>query len=303
MFATGYYLRRKKLGYVIFGVMTVGFLLLFIPTVISEVNGNPKLDELGIAQPLGNTEGKEVRFGPATSAYWSIVTTIISTGSVNSMHDSFMPLSGTMQMLGMMTNAFYGGVGAGMLNYFIFLLIAVFVSGLMIGRTPEFLGKKIGIREMKIATIVALLHPLLILGGTAVASYIFVNFPEAAWKVKPSSWLNNPGFHGFSEMLYEFTSAAANNGSGFEGLADNNFFWNYSTGIVLLLGRFIPIIGPVAIAGLLGSKQRIPESAGSLKTENITFGIMTFAVIVIIAALSFFPALALGPVAEFLSIN
>lgn len=219
------------------------------------------------------------------------------------MHDSFMPLSGTMQMLGMMTNAFYGGVGAGMLNYFIFLLIAVFVSGLMIGRTPEFLGKKIGIREMKIATIVALLHPLLILGGTAVASYIFVNFPEAAWKVKPSSWLNNPGFHGFSEMLYEFTSAAANNGSGFEGLADNNFFWNYSTGIVLLLGRFIPIIGPVAIAGLLGSKQRIPESAGSLKTENITFGIMTFAVIVIIAALSFFPALALGPVAEFLSIN
>lgn len=303
VFATGYYLRRKKLGYVIFGVMTVGFLLLFIPTVISEVNGNPKLDELGIAQPLGNTEGKEVRFGPATSAYWSIVTTIISTGSVNSMHDSFMPLSGTMQMLGMMTNAFYGGVGAGMLNYFIFLLIAVFVSGLMIGRTPEFLGKKIGIREMKIATIVALLHPLLILGGTAVASYIFVNFPEAAWKVKPSSWLNNPGFHGFSEMLYEFTSAAANNGSGFEGLADNNFFWNYSTGIVLLLGRVIPIIGPVAIAGLLGSKQRIPESAGSLKTENITFGIMTFAVIVIIAALSFFPALALGPVAEFLSIN
>ncbi len=303
VFAAGYYLRRKKLGYVVFGVMTVGFLLLFIPTFFSEISGNPKLNEFGISQPLGNMEGKEVRFGPATSAYWSIVTTIISTGSVNSMHDSFMPLSGTMQMLGMMTNAFYGGVGVGMLNYFIFLLIAVFVSGLMIGRTPEFIGKKIGIREMKIATIVALLHPLLILGGTAVASYIFVELPDASWNVKPSAWLNNPGFHGFSEMLYEFTSAAANNGSGMEGLADNNFFWNYATGIVLLLGRFIPIIGPIAIAGLLGAKQRIPESAGSLKTENITFGIMTFAVIVIIAALSFFPALALGPVAELLSIN
>lgn len=301
IFTTGYYLRRKKLTYVILGVMTIGMLCLLIPTVISETGGNPMISEMGISQPLGNMEGKEVRFGPASSAYWSIVTTIISTGSVNSMHDSYMPLSGAMQMLGMMTNAFYGGVGVGMLNYFIFLIIAVFVSGLMIGRTPEFLGKKIEAREMKIATIVALLHPLLILSGTAIATYIFSNFPELSWKVKPSGWLNNPGYHGFSEMLYEYTSAAANNGSGFEGLADNNFFWNLSTGVVLLLGRFIPIIGPLAIAGMLGSKKRIPESAGSLNIENATFGAMTFAVIVIIAALAFFPALALGPFAESLS--
>ncbi len=303
IFTMGYYLRRKKLSYVILGVMTLGMLCLLIPTVNSETGGNPMITEMGIAQPLGNMEGKEVRFGPTSSAYWSIVTTVISTGSVNSMHDSFMPLSGAMQMLGMMTNAFYGGVGVGMLNYFVFLIIAVFVSGLMIGRTPEFLGKKIEAREMKIATIVALIHPMMILTGTAVSTYIVTNFPELTWKIKPSGWLNNPGYHGFSEMLYEFTSAAANNGSGFEGLADNNFFWNYSTGIVLFLGRFIPIIGPIAIAGMLGRKIRIPESPGSLNTENATFGIMTFAVIVIIAALSFFPALALGPFAELLSIK
>lgn len=303
VFATGVYLGRRKLGWVIFGVMTVGMLCLLIPTVSSEMNGNPELNALGISQPAGNMEGKEFRFGPAVSAYWSILTTVISTGSVNSMHDSFMPLSGAMQMLAMMTNAFYGGVGAGMLNYFIFLIIAVFVSGLMIGRTPEFLGKKIEAKEIKIATLVALLHPLLILGGTSVAAWIRVNWSDAAWTVMPSSWLNNPGFHGFSEMLYEFTSAAANNGSGFEGLADNNFFWNYTTGIVLLLGRFIPIIGPLAIAGMLGKKIRVPESSGSLRTDNVTFGVMTFAVIVIISALSFFPALTLGPIAEFLSIK
>ena len=303
VFTTGYYLRRKKLAYVILSVMTIGMLCLLIPTVISETGGNPMISEMGISQPLGNMEGKEVRFGPVSSSYWSIVTTIISTGSVNSMHDSYMPLSGAMQMLGMMTNAFFGGVGVGMLNYFIFLIIAVFVSGLMIGRTPEFLGKKIEAREMKIATIVALLHPLLILSGTAIATYIISNFPELAWKIKPSGWLNNPGYHGFSEMLYEYTSSAANNGSGFEGLADNNFFWNFSTGIVLLLGRFIPIIGPLAIAGILGSKKRIPESSGSLNIENATFGVMTFAVIVIIAALAFFPALALGPFAELLSLK
>ncbi len=303
IFTIGYYLRRRKLSYVILGVMTLGMLCLLVPTIYSETSGNPMISEMGIAQPLGNMEGKEVRFGPTSSAYWSIVTTIISTGSVNSMHDSFMPLSGAMQMLGMMTNAFYGGVGVGMLNYFIFLIIAVFVSGLMIGRTPEFLGKKIEARDMKIATIVALIHPLMILTGTAVSTFLVTDFPELAWKIKPSGWLNNPGYHGFSEMLYEFTSAAANNGSGFEGLADNSFFWNYSTGIVLLLGRYIPIIGPVAIAGMLGNKVRIPESPGSLNTENATFGVMTFAVIVIIAALSFFPALALGPFAELLSIN
>jgi len=218
---------------------------------------------------------------------------------VNSMHDSGMPLTGAWQLLGMMVNSFYGGCGVGVLNYFIYLIIAVFISGLMVGRTPEFLGHKVEAREVKIAAIITLLSPFLILAGTAIASYTFTNHGEAAWAVQPQNWLNNSGFHGFSEMLYEVTSSNANNGSGFEGLGDNNVFWNVITGFVLLIGRFIPIIGPVAIAGLLGAKKYIPESAGTLKTDTLTFGLMTFAVIVVLNALSYFPALALGPLAEY----
>ncbi|MCI3937949.1 potassium-transporting ATPase subunit KdpA [Chryseobacterium aahli] len=294
VFAFGHFIRRKKFGYMIFGVMTVGFLLLAVPTVIMEMNGNPAISQMGIDQSLGAMEGKEVRFGAAASGFWSIVTTVISTGSINSMHDSAMPLSGMTQMLAMMVNAFYGGDGAGILNIFIYIILAVFISGLMVGRTPEFMGKKIEAREMKIAMIVALFHPFLILVGAAIATY----FPEVG-----TSTLNNPGFHGFSEVLYEYTSSAANNGSGFEGLGDNNLFWNISTGIVLLLGRFLPIIGPLAIAGLLAQKKYIPEGEGTLKTDTSTFGLMTFAVIAIIAALSFFPALALGPIAEYFSMK
>ena len=294
VFAFGYFIRRKKFGYMIFGVMTIGFLLLAVPTVIMEMNGNPAISQMGIDQSLGAMEGKDVRFGSAASGFWSIVTTVISTGSVNSMHDSAMPLSGMTQMLAMMVNAFYGGDGVGILNIFIYIILAVFISGLMVGRTPEFMGKKIEAREMKIAMIVALFHPFLILVGAAIATY----FPEVG-----TSTLNNPGFHGFSEVLYEYTSSAANNGSGFEGLGDNNLFWNISTGIVLLLGRFLPIIGPLAIAGLLAKKKYIPEGEGTLKTDTSTFGLMTFAVIAIIAALAFFPALALGPIAEYFSLR
>ncbi len=292
VFAFGFFLKRKKMSRMIFGVMTLGFLLLVVPTIMWENDGNHALTAMGIDNSSGAMEGKEVRFGSKASAYWSIATTVISTGSVNSMHDSFTPLSGMTQLLAMMTNAFYGGVGVGMLNFFIFIILAVFISGLMVGRTPELLGKKIEGREMKIAMIVALLHPLLILAGTALAAA----FPEIT-----SGNLNNPGFHGFSEMLYEYTSSAANNGSGFEGLGDNNPWWNITTGFVLIFSRFIPIIGPVAIAGLMASKKYIPESAGTLRTDSGTFGIMILAVITIITALSFFPALTLGPIAEYFS--
>jgi K+-transporting ATPase ATPase A chain len=298
IFAFGYFIKRKKLAWMIFGVMTVGFLLLAIPNIIQEINGNPAITKMGINNSLGAMEGKEVRFGAAASGFWSIVTTVISTGSVNAMHDSTMPLSGMNEMLAMMVNSFYGGCGVGLLNFFIFIILAVFISGLMVGRTPEFMGKKIEAREIKIAMIIALLHPLLILAGTALSSYMLVNNPEAY-----GGWLNNPGYHGFSEILYEFTSSAANNGSGFEGLGDNNLWWNISTGFVLILSRFLPIIGPVAIAGLLASKKHIPEGAGTLKTDTLTFGIMIFAVILIVTALSFFPSLALGPIAEFFTMN
>lgn len=293
IFAFGYFIRRKKLSLMIFGVMTVGFLLLTIPNINMEMKGNPAIAAMGIDNASGAMEGKEIRFGAAASGFWTILTTVISTGSVNAMHDSTMPLSGMNELLAMMINAFYGGCGVGLLNFFIFIILAVFISGLMVGRTPEFMGKKIEAREMKIAMIIALLHPFLILVGTALAT---------AFPAQGASTLNNPGFHGFSEILYEYTSSAANNGSGFEGLGDNNLWWNITTGIVLIFGRFLPIIGPVAIAGLLASKKYIPESNGILKTDTATFGLMVFAVIAIIAALAFFPALTLGPIAEYFSI-
>ncbi len=303
VFALGFYLNKKKLAWVIFGVMTVGFLMMAIPSIRAEINGNPAIAHLGISQPGGSMEGKEVRFGPAASAYWGITTTVTSNGSCNAMHDSMMPISGIGQMFDMMINAFYGGVGVGYLNFYIFIIIAVFISGLMVGRTPEFLGRKIEAREMKIASLVALLHPFLILVGTMIASWVLVNFPNANWSVKPSAWLNNPTYHGFSEMLYQFSSASANNGSGYAGLTANNIFWNFSTGLVIFLGRFLPIIGPVAIAGILANKKFIPESAGTLKTDTATFGVMVLAVIIIVAALSFFPALTLGPIAEHFSLK
>jgi K+-transporting ATPase ATPase A chain len=294
VWAVGFYIRRRKLAAWIYGVMLFAFTAGICVSVPQEMGGNPQIDKMGIAQDLGSMEGKEVRIGSAASAMWGMVTTATSNGSVNSMHDSQTPLSGLLQMLNMQINCWFGGVGVGWMNYFAFLIIAVFISGLMVGRTPEFLGKKVEAREMKIATLVVLMHPLLILVGTGIASAIAANNPGIGW-------LNNPSFHGLSEMLYEYTSSAANNGSGFEGLADNTPFWNISTGFVLIMGRFFPIIGQVAIAGLLASKKYVPESAGTLKTDTFTFSLMTFVVIIIVAALSFFPALALGPIADYLS--
>lgn len=298
IYAMGFVLKRRKLAWTIFGVMTLGFLLLLIPSIIHEMKGNPAISNMGITQSLGSMEGKEVRFGAAASAYWAINTTCTSNGSVNAMHDSMTPLTGMFALLGMMINCLYGGVGVGFLNFYIFIILAVFISGLMVGRTPEFLGKKIEAKEMKIAMMIALLHPFLILVATAISSHLFAGNPVAY-----AAWLANPGQHGFTEMLYEFTSSSANNGSGFEGLGDNTPFWNIACGVVMLLARYLPIIGPVAIAGILASKKYIPESNGTLKTDTFTFGLMVFAVIALVAALSFFPALTLGPIAEYFSNN
>lgn len=295
VFAFGYYTEKRRLAWIFFAVMTVGYLALTTPAVYGEMQGNPAIAQMGISQERGSMEGTETRFGPAASAYWATATTSTSNGSINSMHDSLMPLGGFATLMGMFVNAFYGGVGVGFINFYVFVIIAIFISGLMVGRTPEFLGKKVEAREMKIATIIALLHPGLILIGTAVASWLITNNPDYGW-------LNNAGFHGFSEMLYEFSSATANNGSGFEGLGDNTPFWNIATGIALILGRYLPIIGPIAIAGMLAKKQYIPESAGTLKADTVTFGIVLFTVIAIIAALAFLPALVLGPIAEYFTL-
>jgi len=302
VFALGFYINRKKLANVIFVVMTFLFVIFCSINIYYETKGNPAIDKLGVAQNIGSMEGKEIRFGSAATALWCVATTSTSNGSVNGMHDSLTPISGCVILLDMMINALYGGVGVGLLNYFIFIIIAVFISGLMVGRTPEFMGHKVEAREVKIAALITLLSAFLIKGFTALAAYMVAHHPDIAWQVKPGAWLNNPSYHGFSEMLYEFTSANANNGSGFEGLGDNNIFWNVTTGIVLILGRYLPIIAPIAIIGLLAKKKYIPESPGTLRTDSGTFGVMTLAVILIVTALSYLAPLALGPIAEYFSL-
>lgn len=299
-FAFGFYLNKKRLGYSIFAVMMTAYLVGVVINVQQESAGNPRISAMGIAQDNGAMEGKEVRFGAPATALWSVTTTATSNGSVNGMHDSMMPASQLVQMLNMQINTWFGGVGVGWMNYFTFVIIAVFISGLMVGRTPEFLGKKIEAREMKIASLVALLHPFLILTGTALTTYLLVHAPH--FVASEGGWLGNTGYHGLSEMFYEFTSAAANNGSGLEGLIDNTSFWNIATAIVMLMGRYLPIVGQVAIAGILAEKKFIPEGAGTLRTDTSTFAVMTLAVIFIVAALSFFPAHALSTIAASLSL-
>lgn len=300
VFAFGYYVKRKRLAYTIYAVMLTAFIVGVTINVTQEVEGNPHFDEIGISQTHGSMEGKETRLGAVATGLWSVATTDTSNGSVNGMHDSMKPMSGMIEMLNMQINAWFGGVGVGWMNYFTFIIIAVFISGLMVGRTPEFLGKKIEVKEMKLASLIALLHPFVILGGTALATYLVIKAPD--FVTSQGGWLNNDSYHGLSEILYEYTSAAANNGSGFEGLHDNGVFWNITTAIVLILGRYIPIIGQVAIAGMLAQKSQVPEGPGTLRTDTVTFAVMTLAIILIVAALAFFPAHALSTISEHLSL-
>lgn len=295
VFTFGFYINHRKLAVLIFSVMSMLFIFFVVGAIYFESQGNPLITKTGVMQPNGSMEGKETRFGPMLSAFWGVSTTSTSNGSVNSMHDSQTPLAGGIYMLDMMINAIYGGVGVGMLNFFLFILVSAFIGGLMVGRTPEFLGKKIEAKEIKIAVMVILLHPILILVGSALSSHLMTINPE-------NGWLSNDSYHGFSQMLYEFTSASANNGSGFEGLADNNAFWNITTGLVMLLGRYIPIISPLAIAGSLATKNSVPNSEGTLDASGMAFGVILLGVIIVVTALSFFPALSLGPVAEYLSL-
>lgn len=297
IWALGFYLKKRKLALSIFIIMLLGYLTPLSIAIPMEMGGSTPIEQIGIDQSMGSMEGKEVRIGAPATALWAMTTTVTSNGSVNGMHDSLTPITGMLAMLNMQINCWFGGVGVGFMNYYIFIILAVFLSGLMVGRTPEFLGKKIEPKEMKIAMIVALLHPFMILVFTAISSHMAASDPQLA-----ASWLSNPSYHGLSQMLYEYTSSAANNGSGFEGLSDNNPFWNITTGIVLIVSRYIPIIGQIAIVGILASKRYIPQSAGTLQTDNATFAVMTLVVILIIAALAFFPILTLAPIAEYLTL-
>jgi len=291
---------RRKLGVVIFATMLALYLPMVVFGVAQEAGGNPAISHMGVDQSTGSMEGKEVRFGVALSALWGVTTTVTSNGSVNSMHDSWTPLGGLMPLTGMWLNNIFGGVGVGFINMLIFVIVAVFIAGMMIGRTPEFLGKKVEAKEMKLASLALLWHPLAILVGTAIACYVWATTADPGTAL---AWLKNPGPHGFSEMLYEFTSSAANNGSGFEGLGDNTPFWNISTGLAMLLSRYIPIIAPLALAASLAAKPAAPETAGSLGADTVTFGFTLCAVIVILGLLMFMPVAVLGPIAEYLALR
>lgn len=276
---------------VIFGVMLAFLLLKGGSAVYFETAPTAALAGLPVEQTMGNLEGKELRLGSTTGPLWGVLTTSTSNGSVGAMQNSLNPLAGLCALVGMWLNATFGGVGVGMINMFIFIVIAVFVAGLMVGRTPEYLGRKIEPREIKLAVVALIAHPLFILGGTAL-------FAATAWG---TGTIRNEGPRGFTEILYEFSSAAANNGSGYEGLGDDTGPWNLATGLVMLLGRFIPIILPLAIAGSLAVKKPLAETAGTLRTDGVTFGVMTFATIIFIGALTFFPVALLGPIAEHLA--
>ena len=295
----GYMVGRRKLAVVIFATMLAIYLPMVAFGVAQEAGGNPAIAAIGVDQSTGSMEGKEVRFGAPLSALWAVTTTATSNGSVNAMHDSLTPLGGLMPLVGMWLNNIFGGVGVGFINMLIFVIVAVFVAGMMIGRTPEFLGKKVEGKEMKLASLALLWHPLAILVGTAAACYVWAT---AAAPGPALGWLKSPGPHGFSEMLYEFSSAAANNGSGFEGLGDNTPFWNIATGLVMLLSRYIPIIAPLALAASLGAKPAAPETAGSLRADSATFALTLWAVIVILGLLMFMPVAVLGPIAEHLAL-
>jgi K+-transporting ATPase ATPase A chain len=285
----------RRQGWAILAAMTIVFVALLAVSVGSEQSGNPVLAKLGVDQTVsetqsgGNMEGKETRFGIANSALWATATTAASNGSVNSMHDSFTPLGGAVPLwLIQLGEVIYGGVGSGLYGMLVFAIVAVFVAGLMIGRTPEYLGKKIEAYEIKMSAIVVLIPLIMVLGGTALAVMIDAGRAGVA----------NPGAHGFSEILYAFSSAGNNNGSAFAGLSANTPFYNTALGFAMLFSRFWLMVPILALAGALAAKKKVPAGPGTLPTYTPLFVFFLIGVVIIIGALTFFPALALGPIVE-----
>ncbi|MCC6207885.1 MAG: potassium-transporting ATPase subunit KdpA [Gammaproteobacteria bacterium] len=289
VFMAGYLTGRRRLALSILGVMLALSAATSGLAIWSE--NQPNAAFAGLAAEGPNLEGKEVRIGASATALWGAFTTQTSNGSVNGMLDSFNPLGGAATLMDMFVNATFGGVGVGLINYLLLLLLAVFLGSLMVGRSPELYGRALEAKEIKLVSIALLLQPLLILGLTALA----VTLPGLAQN-------SNPGVHGLSQVLYEYASAFANNGSGFEGLGDNTVWWNVSCSVALILGRFIPILAPLAVAAHMAAKRAAPVTIGSLVIETPTFALLTLGVILMLSLLSFFPALVLGPLAEYLSL-
>ena len=290
-FTFGRLVNDARQGWAIYAAMSVVFLTLGLGAIAAEETPNPRLSALGVETSVGNLEGKEVRFGPATSALWATATTAASNGSVNSMHDSYTPLGGLVPMwLMQLGEVIYGGVGSGLYGMLVFAIIAVFIAGLMVGRTPEYLGKKIQAYEMKMASLVILIPPFVVLVGTALAVAI-----------EPGvSSMSNPGVHGFSQVLYAFSSAGNNNGSAFAGLSANTPFYNSALGVAMWLSRYWLIVPVLAIAGSLAAKKFIPASSGTLPTHTPLFVGLLIGTVLLVGALTFVPALALGPIVEHL---
>ena len=290
VFMMGRFTRRPKLSLLTFAVMAFFSLAFIGPALWSE--SQPNIAAQGLAATQPNMEGKEQRFGPTTSALWSTITTQTSNGSVNAMHDSLNPVAGLVAISGMLINGVWGGIGCGLVNFLVYLLVAVFLSGLMIGRSPEIYGRKLEVGEIRLLSVLVLLQPVILLAATAVT----LSIPSITGN-------SNPGFHGVSQVFYEFSSAFANNGSGFEGLGDATKWWNLSCSVVLLLGRYACLIIPLAVVGRLAMKRVAPTTSGTLDIETPTFAVMLIAVIVLLTLLCFLPVLVLGPVGEALSLT
>ncbi|MEY2832016.1 MAG: potassium-transporting ATPase chain, partial [Cyanobacteriota bacterium] len=278
---------NKKQGWLIFGMVFIIYLILIAIAAVGEYNGNPIVNNLlGINTP--NLEGKEVRFGWAQTALWAVTTTGTMCGAVNGMHDSLMPSGGFATLFNMFLQIVWGGQGTGTAYLFVFLILTVFLTGLMVGRTPEFLGRKIEKQEIVLASVILLVHPIAVL----IPSAITLAYPDTL------SGISNPGFHGISQVVYEYTSAAANNGSGFEGLGDATVWWNLTAALSIAIGRYVPIIALLLLADNMTRKQPVPETTGTLRTDTTLFTGVTAGVILILGALTFFPVLALGAIAE-----
>lgn len=287
IYTYGIFTRNLKQAWLVYGIVLAFFLPLVSMTAWGEFQGNPAVNSLlGAVSP--NLEGQEVRFGWALSSLWAVLTTATMCGAVNAMHDSLMPAGGFSTLLNLFLHVVWGGQGTGTAYLFVFLILAVFLTGLMVGRTPEFLGRKIEKPEVVLASVVLLVHPIAVLIPAAITFLLPDNLVAAS----------NPGFHGLSQVVYEYASAAANNGSGFEGLGDNTLWWNLSASISMLLGRYIPIVALLLLAEGFARKQPVPLTDGTLRTDTPLFTSITAVVILILGVLTFLPVLALGPIAE-----
>ncbi len=287
IYTYGIFAQNKKQAWLVFGMIMSMFLILIAVTAVGEYQGNPDVNDL-LEQQQPNLEGKEVRFGWAQSALWAIATTGTMCGAVNGMLDSLMPTGGFSSMFSLFLQIIWGGQGTGTAYIFIYLILTVFLTGLMVGRTPEFLGRKIEKPEIVLASVILLIHPIAVL----IPSAITLAFPETL------AGISNPNFHGISQVVFEYASASANNGSGFEGLKDDTLWWNLSASCSMLFGRYVPIMALLLLADNLANKQQVPETTGTLRTDTLLFTSITAGIILILGALSFFPVLALGPIAE-----